>query len=62
MNVAYTPSDLEVYLGSAVQVSREHPVVITKFISEAKVSFIPRAGVFVGRDVILTSVDPLDGH
>ena len=37
MNVAYSHSDLETYLGDAVAVSREHPVVISKFIQEAKV-------------------------
>uniref|UniRef100_A0A6Q2X2Q7 Multifunctional protein CAD n=1 Tax=Esox lucius TaxID=8010 RepID=A0A6Q2X2Q7_ESOLU len=36
MNVAYTDSDLEKYLGSAVAVSKEYPVVISKFIQEAK--------------------------
>lgn len=37
MNVAYTDSDLEKYLSSAVAVSKEYPVVISKFIQEAKV-------------------------
>lgn len=37
MNVAYGDSDLEKYLSSAVAVSKEHPVVISKFIQEAKV-------------------------
>ncbi|CAI8057001.1 CAD protein [Geodia barretti] len=36
MNVAYTHADLESYLGSAVAVSRDHPVVISKFIQDAK--------------------------
>uniref|UniRef100_A0A8C2D3U7 Carbamoyl-phosphate synthetase 2, aspartate transcarbamylase, and dihydroorotase n=1 Tax=Cyprinus carpio TaxID=7962 RepID=A0A8C2D3U7_CYPCA len=36
MNVAYADSDLEKYLSSAVAVSKEHPVVISKFIQEAK--------------------------
>uniref|UniRef100_A0A3B3Z5U8 Uncharacterized protein n=1 Tax=Poecilia mexicana TaxID=48701 RepID=A0A3B3Z5U8_9TELE len=36
MNVAYSDSDLEKYLSSAVAVSKEHPVVISKFIQEAK--------------------------
>ncbi|XP_017290416.1 CAD protein isoform X2 [Kryptolebias marmoratus] len=36
MNVAYGDSDLEKYLSSAVAVSKEHPVVISKFIQEAK--------------------------
>lgn len=38
MNVAYSDSDLEKYLTNAVAVSKEHPVVISKFIQEAKVS------------------------
>ena len=37
MNVAYTHADLESYLGNAVAVSQEHPVVISKFIQDAKV-------------------------
>ncbi|XP_078506206.1 multifunctional protein CAD isoform X4 [Lissotriton helveticus] len=36
MNVAYSDSDLEKYLTSAVAVSKEYPVVISKFIQEAK--------------------------
>ena len=37
MNVAYSDSDLEAYLGDAVAVCKEYPVVISKFIQEAKV-------------------------
>lgn len=37
MNVAYTDGDLERFLSSAAAVSKEHPVVISKFIQEAKV-------------------------
>lgn len=40
MNVAYNDTDLVTYLGSAVAMSREHPVVISKFIQEAKVSVV----------------------
>ncbi|XP_012543292.1 CAD protein [Monomorium pharaonis] len=36
MNVAYSNHDLESYLKSASAVSKEHPVVISKFILEAK--------------------------
>lgn len=39
MNVAYSDSDLEMFLSSAVAVSKEQPVVISKFIQEAKASF-----------------------
>ena len=37
MNVASSREELEKYLQSAVAVSRDHPVVISKFITEAKV-------------------------
>ncbi|PKU33585.1 cad protein [Limosa lapponica baueri] len=36
MNVAYSDSDLEKFLSNAVAVSKEQPVVISKFIQEAK--------------------------
>ncbi|CAI9571374.1 unnamed protein product [Staurois parvus] len=36
MNVAYCDEDLEKVLSNAVAVSKEHPVVISKFIQEAK--------------------------
>ncbi|KAI8902169.1 large subunit of carbamoyl-phosphate synthase [Globomyces pollinis-pini] len=36
MNVAYTPEDLKTYLSLAVNVSPEHPIVITKFIEGAQ--------------------------
>lgn len=36
MNVAHSESDLETYLCEATAVSKEHPVVISKFIMEAK--------------------------
>ena len=36
MNVVYTENDLFTYLKMAVNVSREYPVVISKFIEEAK--------------------------
>lgn len=36
MNVAYSDQDLETYLNAASTVSREHPVVISKFLTEAK--------------------------
>lgn len=36
MNVAYSDNDLKKFLGAAVQVSQDHPVVISKFISDAK--------------------------
>ena len=37
MNVAYGDVDLVQYLSSAVSMSRDHPVVISKFIQDAKV-------------------------
>lgn len=36
MNVVYSPDDLSNYLSQATAVSREHPVVITKYIEGAK--------------------------
>ncbi|RKP05414.1 hypothetical protein THASP1DRAFT_19846, partial [Thamnocephalis sphaerospora] len=36
MNVVYSQADLANYLSQATAVSRDHPVVITKFIEEAK--------------------------
>ena len=36
MNVAYGPEELLRYLSDASRVSQEHPVVITKFIENAK--------------------------
>ncbi|KAH9254499.1 protein pyrABCN [Batrachochytrium salamandrivorans] len=36
MNVVYSQADLKSYLDMAVKVSREYPVVISKFIEEAK--------------------------
>lgn len=40
MSVAHTPQDLETYLSKASAISKEHPVVISKFILEAKVTLI----------------------
>ena len=39
MNVAYSEEDLEMFLTEATAVSKEHPVVISKFIENAKVDF-----------------------
>ncbi|KAJ3377801.1 hypothetical protein HDU84_008194, partial [Entophlyctis sp. JEL0112] len=36
MNVVYSPADLKSYLDLAVNVSREYPVVISKYIEDAK--------------------------
>lgn len=36
MNVAHSNQDLEAYLNAASEVSKEHPVVISKFIMDAK--------------------------
>ena len=36
MNVAYSNHDLKTYLNDAVAVSRDHPVVISKFMQDAK--------------------------
>ena len=37
MNVAYSNHDLKLYLNDAVAVSKDHPVVISKYIQDAKV-------------------------
>lgn len=37
MNVAHSEHDLANYLQSASEVSKEHPVVISKYLQEAKV-------------------------
>ncbi|CCU74351.1 URA1/dihydroorotase/pyrABCN protein/ura1 [Blumeria hordei DH14] len=36
MNTVYSEADLEAYLNQAAEVSRDHPVVITKYIENAK--------------------------
>ncbi|XP_071791586.1 carbamoyl-phosphate synthase [ammonia], mitochondrial-like [Asterias amurensis] len=36
MNVAYGPEDLKSFLAAAARVSQEHPVVITKFVENAR--------------------------
>ena len=41
MNVAHSHHDLETYLTQASAVSKEHPVVISKFILQAKVGMSP---------------------
>lgn len=40
MNVAHSDKDLEEFLSQASAVSKEHPVVISKFILEAKVNYM----------------------
>ncbi|KAI0890338.1 carbamoyl-phosphate synth [Annulohypoxylon maeteangense] len=51
MNTVYSEADLELYLEQAVEVSREHPVVITKYIENAKeieMDAIAKNGTVVG--------------
>lgn len=51
MNTVYSERDLESYLQQAVEVSREHPVVITKYIENAKeieMDAVAKDGVLVG--------------
>ncbi|KAJ5431562.1 ATP-grasp fold subdomain 1 [Penicillium cf. griseofulvum] len=51
MNTVYSEHDLASYLNQAVDVSREHPVVITKYIENAKeieMDAVARNGVMVG--------------
>jgi len=45
MNVAHSDQDLENFLTEASAVSKEHPVVVSKFILEAKV-YIGRGFIF----------------
>uniref|UniRef100_A0A8C6TKG8 Carbamoyl phosphate synthase arginine-specific large chain n=1 Tax=Neogobius melanostomus TaxID=47308 RepID=A0A8C6TKG8_9GOBI len=71
MNVAYSDSDLVKYLSSAVAVSKEHPVVISKFIQEAKVralapstlnlsEHVENAGVHSGDATLVTPPQDLN--
>ncbi|KLJ07829.1 hypothetical protein EMPG_16705 [Blastomyces silverae] len=51
MNTVYSLDDLASYLNQAVEVSREHPVVITKYIENAKeieMDAVAKNGVMVG--------------
>ena len=51
MNAVYSENDLESYLNQAAEVSREHPVVITKYIEGAKeieMDAVAKDGVMVG--------------
>ena len=43
MNVAYSNHDLKMYLNDAVAVSKDHPVVVSKFIQDAKVYISPQS-------------------
>lgn len=51
MNTVYSEADLEAYLKQAAEVSREHPVVITKYIENAKeieMDAVAKDGTMVG--------------
>jgi carbamoyl-phosphate synthase / aspartate carbamoyltransferase len=51
MNTVYSEHDLESYLAQAAEVSREHPVVITKYIENAKeieMDAVAKDGTVVG--------------
>lgn len=51
MNTVYSEPDLEAYLQQAAEVSREHPVVITKYIEDAKeieMDAVAKDGVMIG--------------
>lgn len=51
MNTVYSRDDLANYLNQAVEVSREHPVVITKYIENAKeieMDAVARDGIMTG--------------
>ncbi|CAK7232280.1 Carbamoyl-phosphate synthase [Sporothrix curviconia] len=54
MNTVYSEADLAAYLQQASEVSREHPVVITKYIENAKeieMDAVAKDGVLVGHFV-----------
>ena len=54
MNTVYSEADLASYLQQAAEVSREHPVVITKYIENAKeieMDAVAKDGVLVGHFV-----------
>jgi carbamoyl-phosphate synthase/aspartate carbamoyltransferase/dihydroorotase len=38
MNVAHNQDDLKTFLQTASEVSKEHPVVVSKFLQDAKVT------------------------
>jgi carbamoyl-phosphate synthase/aspartate carbamoyltransferase len=51
MNTVYSEKDLESYLAQAAEVSREHPVVITKYIENAKeieMDAVAKDGILIG--------------
>ncbi|KAI1143045.1 carbamoyl-phosphate synth [Hypoxylon sp. FL0543] len=51
MNTVYSEADLQLYLEQAAEVSREHPVVITKYIENAKeieMDAVAKDGTVVG--------------
>ena len=54
MRVAYNEEDLKGYLELAAQISPEHPVVISKFVREAKE--VEADGVSDGEDVLIGSI------
>ena len=54
MRVAYAEDELENYLALATKVSREHPVVISKFIEKAKE--VEADGVSDGEDVLIGAI------
>ncbi len=55
MNVAYSDTDLESYLGDAVAVSSDHPVVISKFIQDAKVTLGLRSNnILLSKNILLS--------
>ncbi|KAJ5813199.1 ATP-grasp fold subdomain 1 [Penicillium robsamsonii] len=61
MNTVYSEHDLASYLNQAVDVSREHPVVITKYIENAKeieMDAVARNGVMVGHFISEHDLSP----
>ncbi len=54
MRVAYTEDELEDYLKLATKVSREHPVVLSKFMEKAKE--VEADGVSDGEDILIGAI------
>ncbi|KAK5129539.1 hypothetical protein LTR08_003160 [Meristemomyces frigidus] len=51
MNIVYSEHDLAAYLAQAVEVSRDYPVVVTKYIEDAKeieMDAVARNGIMIG--------------
>jgi carbamoyl-phosphate synthase/aspartate carbamoyltransferase/dihydroorotase len=58
MNVAHNEHDLKTFLKSASQVSKEYPVVVSKFLQEAKVRWkLVKKNVYIHQVLHLQEID-----